>query len=666
MLMFSCCASLSCELLNVVGMYARLHLMLLYVQVAKLEHSGSNPGTDTPMDNSPPNQEPGVQHSNRERENGTAGPSQAQERHTQHSQHHHPSSSQAAAGLGPHGSAGPGEGMQQAQSVQCAPAAVRIHAAAKGMTGQTATRKAGSLRGLTGAVALLDSVEHDTSWQVASHHGGSLKGRGVDLLAALHSQRPCSSTAGRGNGPTLDDRPGRKRGSVLADVQEAKPFEDTSPPPRAASQPMHAGDADGALAMQGAADVQPSLDSNRVTRNGFTYPTGEKSSYLKLSPHTNQSIHSNTHMPNGVQSPFGPAAVTDPATAMRSHHQSRHSGVSLHDKVQRAEGMHDHPAAAATSVPCTGTHDPAAVMAAQHRHHSGAQHTQHAGAQLAAAPSMQGVPDHRLVMPAAHRNMHAEHAVAAGQFGPVRMYAPPGAAMAAAGPGLTHPGDMAAGPGAAGAQVSYVTADPMHRSPSVHSVVVGPPGGGAAPVGMVATVPHVNSMGSMMNSAVGHTSEEIRALRNKVNRADGGIGRKLTMDVLQQYFGRGLKEAAESLGMCPTTLKRACRRLGVKRWPRTPEMATQAIAEAQQTLRQEQTGQGGKAGASGAPMGDGWQSGGVDDDFGCGTGADQGGLDDFEMERRPEGRGRPDQVLAPNGQIGEFDDFWSNVLEASE
>ena len=68
---------------------------------------------------------------------------------------------------------------------------------------------------------------------------------------------------------------------------------------------------------------------------------------------------------------------------------------------------------------------------------------------------------------------------------------------------------------------------------------------------------------------------DLKALRNRANRADGGIGRKLTLDVLQTQFGKGLKEAADSLGMCATTLKRACRRLGVRRWPRTPESAVQ-------------------------------------------------------------------------------------------
>ncbi|GAB4817190.1 hypothetical protein N2152v2_004236 [Parachlorella kessleri] len=49
----------------------------------------------------------------------------------------------------------------------------------------------------------------------------------------------------------------------------------------------------------------------------------------------------------------------------------------------------------------------------------------------------------------------------------------------------------------------------------------------------------------------------------------GGVGQKnLTLEDLQPHFGYGLKEAASRLGICPTTLKRTCRRLGISRWPR--------------------------------------------------------------------------------------------------
>ena len=37
---------------------------------------------------------------------------------------------------------------------------------------------------------------------------------------------------------------------------------------------------------------------------------------------------------------------------------------------------------------------------------------------------------------------------------------------------------------------------------------------------------------------------------------------------MQSQFGVGLREAAHNLRICPTTLKRACRRHGIYRWPR--------------------------------------------------------------------------------------------------
>eukprot|EP00798_Chlamydomonas_sp_ICE-L_P029804 gene29804-7440_t len=61
--------------------------------------------------------------------------------------------------------------------------------------------------------------------------------------------------------------------------------------------------------------------------------------------------------------------------------------------------------------------------------------------------------------------------------------------------------------------------------------------------------------------------DEDRATANR-NRTSGGTGKRLKLEELQSQFGVGLKQAARNLGICATTLKRACRRHGIKRWPR--------------------------------------------------------------------------------------------------